>query len=82
MTLLFLVPLAAGRGAARMPQQVLPNGIIYSSKVARLSDLTTNDEAAAAEATAQGGVPGYCGDRSLRALAGGQYCTKFDWRKT
>lgn len=40
-----------------------PAGIIYSSQVKDLGDLLTDDEAAEREAAAQGGVPGYCGDR-------------------
>lgn len=38
-------------------------GIIYSSEVRDLGDLLSDDEAAEREAAAQGGVPGYCGDR-------------------
>ncbi|GLC44649.1 hypothetical protein PLESTB_001329500 [Pleodorina starrii] len=67
-----------GRGAARVPRQVLADGVLYSSRVTDLNQLATDDEAAAAEAEAQGSVPGYCGDRALRAFAGGQYCSKFD----
>ncbi|PNW83618.1 hypothetical protein CHLRE_05g237050v5 [Chlamydomonas reinhardtii] len=67
-----------GRGAARVPRQILTDGVLYSSRVTDLSQLATDDDAAAAEAEAQGGVPGYCGDRALRAYAGGQYCQKFD----
>ncbi|EFJ41307.1 hypothetical protein VOLCADRAFT_98713 [Volvox carteri f. nagariensis] len=67
-----------GRGAARVPRQVLSDGVLYSARVSDLAQLATDDEAAAAEAEAQGSIPGYCGDRALRAFAGGQYCTKFD----
>ncbi|GIL69293.1 hypothetical protein Vretifemale_230 [Volvox reticuliferus] len=67
-----------GRGAARVPRQVLADGVLYSPRVSDLSQLATDDEAAAAEAEAQGSIPGYCGDRALRAFAGGQYCAKFD----
>lgn len=56
------------------------DGVIYSSRVKTLAALKSDDEAAAAEAAAQGGVPGYCGDRYFRAAAGGQYCPKFDAR--
>lgn len=66
---------ATGR---RIPAQVTPYGIIYSDRVGTLADLAGDDEAAEAEALAQGGMPGYCGDRYLRAAAGGQYCKKFD----
>ena len=69
---------STGRGAARVPRQILTDGVLYSSRVTDLSQLATDDDAAAAEAEAQGGVPGYCGDRALRAYAGGQYCQKFD----
>ena len=51
---------------------------MFSQKVQRLQDLLDDDELAAEEAMAQGGVPGYCSDRWFRASAGGQYCTKFD----
>lgn len=49
-----------------------PAGIIYSSQVSDLGDLLTDDEAAEREAAAQGGVPGYCGDRYFKAFAGGE----------
>lgn len=68
---------SAGRGAAK-PRQVTLNGIIYSDKVRDLSDLRDDEDAAAAEALAQGGRPGYCGDRYFKAAAGGHYCDKFD----
>lgn len=47
------------------PHPLLPPsaGIIYSTQVRELGDLLTDDEAAEREAQAQGGVPGYCGDR-------------------
>lgn len=67
-----------GRGAARAPRQITAEGVIYSSRVTDLQQLLSDDEAAADEAAAQGGVPGYCGDRAIRAYAGGQYCKKFD----
>eukprot|EP00884_Botryococcus_braunii_P007181 jgi/Botrbrau1/16464/Bobra.0142s0059.1 len=70
-----------GRGAARAPRLVTSEGIIYSERVRSLADLKDDDEAAAAEAEAQGGVPGYCGDRLYRAAAGGHFCTKFDYQK-
>ena len=71
----------AGRGAARTPRSVTVDGILYSDKVRDLAQLRTDDEAAAAEAQAQGGVPGYCGDRYFKAFAGGQYCAKFEGRQ-
>ena len=70
--------LFAGRGAAKLPRQVTLNGVIYSDKVHDLSDLRDDEEAAAAEALAQGGRPGYCGDRYFKAAAGGHFCDKFD----
>ncbi|DBA82556.1 hypothetical protein WJX79_009289 [Trebouxia sp. C0005] len=67
-----------GRGAARAPRQVTLNGIIYSDKVKSLADLRDDEDAAAAEALAQGGRPGYCGDRYFKAAAGGHMCDHFD----
>lgn len=72
---------SAGRGSARAPRQVTLNGIIYSDKVHSLSDLSDDDDAAAAEALAQGGRPGYCGDRYFKAAAGGHFCDHFDSRR-
>lgn len=70
-----------GRGAARPPRALTSEGLpVYSSRVQELSQLVDDDELAAEEAAAQGGVPGYCGDRFTRAFAGGQYCDKFDRR--
>lgn len=70
---------AYGRGSARKLSQVTPTGILYSSKVKDLSDLINDDAAAEAEAAAQGGVPGYCGDRYFKAFAGGEsVCDKFE----
>jgi hypothetical protein len=37
----------------------------------------TDDELAAEEAAAMGGVPGYCSDRLLRAASGGMGCPDF-----
>lgn len=67
-----------GRSAGRGPRQVTADGIIFGSKLTDLSQLKEDDELAAAEAAAQGGVPGYCRDRLLRAAAGGSVCSKFD----
>lgn len=72
-----------GRGAARglgATPRVVAEGIIFSDKVQDLQQLKEDDELAAEEAAAAGGVPGYCRDRYLRAVAGGQFCTKFDVR--
>lgn len=67
-------PVDAGRGAAKVPRQVTLNGVIYSDKVKSLADLRDDEDAAAAEALAQGGRPGYCGDRYFKAAAGGHLC--------
>ena len=52
--------MAAGR-MIQIPRSFSPDGVIYSTAVRSLQDLRDNDEAAAAEAEAQKGVPGYCG---------------------
>lgn len=49
-----------GRGAAKGPVQVTPEGPLLSSKVKSLQDLMTDEDAAKAEQEAQGGVPAYC----------------------
>eukprot|EP00879_Flechtneria_rotunda_P001984 GHRR01002159.1.p2 GENE.GHRR01002159.1~~GHRR01002159.1.p2 ORF type:complete len:166 (+),score=64.15 GHRR01002159.1:755-1252(+) len=67
-----------GRGARPVPRQVTAEGVLYSNRVKDLSQLLNDDQLAAEEAAAQGGVPGYCSDRFLRAYAGGQYCSKFE----
>jgi hypothetical protein len=68
-----------GRGAAVTPSQVTPAGIIYSKSVKDLSSLLEDDEAAATEQAAMGGMPGYCGDRYWKAFAGGErLCEKFE----
>lgn len=67
-----------GRGAARVVRREANGEVIYSAGVRSLADLRDDDKAAAEEAAAQNGRPGYCGDRHLRAAAGGQYCAKFD----
>lgn len=68
-----------GRGASHGPSQITPDGIIFSQKVNALSDLVSDDEAAAAEAEAQKGIPGYCRDRYYKAFAGGErICDKFE----
>lgn len=70
----------AGRGASRVPRQVTADGVLYGKRVKSLSQLANDDELAAEEAAAQNGVPGYCSDRMLREIAGGQYCAKFERR--
>ncbi|KAL4428459.1 hypothetical protein ABPG75_002548 [Micractinium tetrahymenae] len=73
---------AYGRGSARKLAQVTPTGILYSSDVKSLEDLINDDEAAEREAEAQGGIPGYCGDRYFKAFAGGErVCEKFERRR-
>lgn len=67
--------------ASRIPRQVTGEGLVFSQKVQHLQDLLDDEELAAQEAKAQGGIPGYCSDRYFRASAGGQYCSKFDARK-
>ena len=44
---------------------------LYSRAVASPADLAVDDDAAEAEAEAQAGRPGWCGDEVLRAAAGG-----------
>ncbi|GMH38751.1 hypothetical protein BSKO_06635 [Bryopsis sp. KO-2023] len=62
---------------ARVPSKVTTNGVVYS-KSRNISDFLDDEDAAREEAEAQGGVPGYCGDRYYRAFAGGSVCKKFD----
>ena len=50
-----------------MPRAIGQDGIIYSSRVKSLAELRNDDDAAAAEAEAQRGVPGYCG-KNLMAM--------------
>eukprot|EP00238_Polyblepharides_amylifera_P005494 CAMPEP_0196581072 /NCGR_PEP_ID=MMETSP1081-20130531/32266_1 /TAXON_ID=36882 /ORGANISM="Pyramimonas amylifera, Strain CCMP720" /LENGTH=249 /DNA_ID=CAMNT_0041901169 /DNA_START=369 /DNA_END=1118 /DNA_ORIENTATION=+ len=57
-------------------------GLVYSSTLKSAasrgqSALFSSDEDAEQEALALKGVPGYCGDRYSKAVAGGQYCDKF-----
>ncbi|KAF5840330.1 hypothetical protein DUNSADRAFT_17174 [Dunaliella salina] len=65
-----------GRGAS-MGRQT-SDGVIFSKNVKALAELKEDDDKAAEEARAAGGVPGYCRDRVLRAAAGGQFCEKFN----
>ena len=74
-----------GRGAAlggvgaTSTTRVTPDGILFSNKVNSLRDLIADDDLAAAEQAAQGGVPGYCRDRYFKALANGEsVCDKFE----
>jgi len=67
-----------GRGAGPPARRVTADGLIFSAKVTDLRQLADDDELAAEEAAAMGGMPGYCRDRMLRAAAGGNGCAKFD----
>lgn len=60
-----------GRGAARVPRMTTSTGIVFSSRVTDINQLAYDDDLAAAEAEAAGGVPGYCSDRYYQAAAGG-----------
>lgn len=64
-----------------MPRSLPGEGIVFSERVNQIQDLLDDDELAAEEALAQGGIPGYCSDRYFRAASGGQYCDKFDGRR-
>ena len=65
--------MAAGR-MIQIPRSFSPDGVIYSTAVRSLQDLRDNDEAAAAEAEAQKGVPGYCGACLCVAVSSGLGC--------
>ena len=70
--------------ASQVPSaRLTQNGILYNSFITDMSVLKESDDAAAAEARAQKGRPGYCGDEYYRALAGGSasVCKKFDNNK-
>lgn len=65
---------------ARNEPQVYGDGLVYSQAL-RGADKNTirqrlmeDDDLANEEAAAAGGVPGYCGDRYYKALAGGTGC--------
>jgi len=67
--------------ASKVPSaRLTQNGILYNSFITDINVLKESDDAAAAEAKAQKGRPGYCGDEYYRALAGGsaEACKKFD----
>lgn len=60
--------------------RITSEGLVYRSSSSSTSEYGTNalkadDNAAAAEAAAAGGRPGYCGDRYYKALAGGNGCS-------
>jgi hypothetical protein len=72
---------AYGRGAgAPRPAHMTADGTpLYSSRVYSAEELATDEEAAAAEAEAMRGMPGYCGDRFYKAMAGGEeVCGRLD----
>mmetsp|Transcript_14026 Transcript_14026/g.39682 ORF Transcript_14026/g.39682 Transcript_14026/m.39682 type:complete len:308 (-) Transcript_14026:1725-2648(-) len=58
------------------------NGILYNSFITDINVLKESDDAAAAEAAAQKGRPGYCGDEYYRAMAGGSAgtCEKLKYK--
>lgn len=72
-----------GRGAAATPRTVTRDGgIIYSKDVTDLSLLMEDDFLAAEEQAAMNGMPGYCGDRYHKAMAGAdKICEKFTFKK-
>lgn len=55
----------------RKAPRVSADGVLFSKRLSSLSQLAADDELAAEEARAQGGLPGYCSDRVLKTLAGG-----------
>ena len=66
--------------AAQKPSpRMTESGILYNKSISNMNVLKESDEAAAMEALAQKGRPGYCGDEYFRALAGGSaaVCGKF-----
>lgn len=65
---LALSPVAPDGG--RAPPRLAGGVPVYSRAVASPADLALDDDAAEAEAAAQMGRPGYCGDELLRAAAG------------
>jgi hypothetical protein len=46
-------------------------GLLFSKRASSMAELAADDELAAEEAAAMGGLPGYCSDRVLKTLAGG-----------
>lgn len=57
--------------ARRMAGRITPDGVLFSKRAQTLSQFAIDDDLAAEEAMAQGGLPGYCSDRVLKTLAGG-----------
>lgn len=70
--LLASVQVEGDASAAAAPRAMADGSVIYSSRVNDLADLLDDDEAAEEEALAQGGMPGYCGSRYLKAAVGGE----------
>ena len=80
-TTLFLFDNITETYASQVPTARLANqGILYNKFITDINVLKESDEMAAAEAAAQKGRPGYCGDEYYRALAGGsaESCKKLD----
>jgi hypothetical protein len=63
--------LSAEPFSKRKAGRLTPDGVLFSKRAASLSQLASDDDLAAEEAAAQGGLPGYCSDRVLKTLAGG-----------
>jgi hypothetical protein len=53
----------SGRGSRPVPRQVTADGVLYGKRTKDLSQLLNDDELAAEEAAAQGGIPGECSCR-------------------
>jgi hypothetical protein len=58
-------------GERRKAARTTPDGVLFGTRASSLSQLMQDDELAAEEAAAMGGLPGYCSDRVLKTLAGG-----------
>jgi hypothetical protein len=63
--------LSSGDFAKRKQGRLTTDGVLFGTRAESLSQLAADDELAAEEAAAQGGLPGYCSDRVLKTLAGG-----------
>lgn len=59
VSLLVLAPAVRGGGAGKpVPRAVTSDGVLYGKRLKDLSQLANDDELAAEEAAAQGGIPG------------------------
>jgi hypothetical protein len=67
-----------GGGSGKVvPRQVTADGLLYGKRVKDLSQLLNDDELAAEEAAAQGGVPGeWCRGRNHRQVACAPLCQR------